>query len=94
MQVVFKVEDRDRTGRSGTIVYDSKLKKVEINIDIDSKIKKEMQLFFTREREFTIPESNRIDDFRIDKIVPVDNLACFEMAISELYGATGIYVLW
>jgi hypothetical protein len=55
--------------------------------------KEELQDFFASPREFMIPESDEIEDFRVDSLVPVSDPEVFRMAMSELYGATGIYVL-
>jgi hypothetical protein len=92
--VTFDVEDRDETGESGTIEFDPESKAVVINLPISDRRKKEIQGFFSTPRDFFIPESDQIDDFRVDSLVPVDDLGYFKMAMSELYGATGVYVVW
>lgn len=91
---IFAVEDRDGTGKSGTISYTQVTKKVEIDLDIPAARKKKLMSFFTEPREYWIPESDKIDDYRVEPHPPIENTDCFRMAMSELYGATGVYVLW
>lgn len=91
---IYNVVNKDGDGKSGTIEYNPETKKIAINLDCPSSLKKTIQEVLTSEREFWIPESTQIDDYRIDIAAPVSSSDFFRMAMSELYGATGIYVLW
>jgi hypothetical protein len=94
MKTVYKVEDRDETGVFGTITYDSESKTAVVDLPISKARLATMRKFFTEEREFRIPRSQEIDDY--DEVVakPVDSLNFFELALSELWASTGIFVLW
>jgi thermostable 8-oxoguanine DNA glycosylase len=44
--------------------------------------------------EFRIPESNRVDDFRIDRVRPTKNRTYMELALCTLFANTGFWVYW
>ena len=94
MKTTYKVEDREETGVFGTITYDDESKTAEVDLKISKARLKTMQKFFTEEMEFRIPRSQEIDDY--DKVMakPVDSLNFFELALSELWASTGVFVLW
>ena len=48
---------------------------------------------FTTPREFLVPESSRIDDFRRDFVEPVRDVNYFRQAMTELAAATDVVVL-
>jgi len=48
---------------------------------------------FLTPREFRIPESQRIDDFRVDFVEPTTDKNYFLQALSELAAATDVWVL-
>jgi hypothetical protein len=50
--------------------------------------------YFTRLHEFRIPESSRIDDYRIDKIKPIESEMYMRLALSTLHAETGFWVHW
>lgn len=50
--------------------------------------------YLLTQREFWIPESQRVDDYRIDEAFPTDNETYFSLALSELYANTGVWVDW
>ena len=45
-------------------------------------------------REFNIPESQKIDDFRVDKVFPKDSTTYFELTMCTLFANTGVHVDW
>jgi hypothetical protein len=50
--------------------------------------------YLTKKKKFKIPESQRIDDYRIDIMLPTENLMYMELALCELYTHTGVWVNW
>jgi thermostable 8-oxoguanine DNA glycosylase len=57
-------------------------------------VEKAIVKYLTTKREYKIPESNRIDDYRIDKELPTRNRMYFELALCTLYAETGVFVDW
>ena len=81
------------SGLHGVVSYDDKAKKISVDFpvpDIEKRIKK----YLDTKREFTIPESPAIDDFRTDTAYPKDNLTYWELALCELYTNTEVWVDW
>lgn len=92
---VYKVQDREgRGGAQGSITFDPETQKVTVDLQLGQKRNKLVKEFFTTPREFRIPESDQIDDYRVEVKKPIDGEDYFNMAMTELYGATGVYVLW
>lgn len=61
----------------------------------DDKIKKQVIEYLTTPRDYHIPESNRIDDYRADKgVVPTTDATYFELALCTLMSKTGVKVVW
>ena len=48
----------------------------------------------TTEREYKIPESNVIDDYRVERKVPTESEMHFELALCNLHANTGVWVRW
>jgi len=88
MQIKFKHKS---SGREGVIEYDEPNRKASIQYDGDSSA---IKSFLNTVREFRVPESKRIDDFRIDRQKPTRSLQYMEMALCELYAETGFWILW
>jgi len=80
-------------GKEGYVKYDEKNKEVEVYFP-DDFIETEVYNYLNNKRVFRIPESNRIDDFREDLAYPYDNMTYFELAMSSLWGHTGVLVDW
>jgi hypothetical protein len=91
---IYKVEDREGSAGIGTVEYDPETKTATISLELGSKQAKQVKDYFNTEREFWIPESQEIDDYRIERAKPVENSEYFRQAMSMLYGVTGVYVLW
>jgi hypothetical protein len=76
---------------SGWINYDEETKELSIEYDGDaSKLKK----YLTTTREFRIPESQRIDDFRVDNAKPTESRVYLELALCTAYARIGFFILW
>lgn len=63
-----------------------------IQINLPDNKRKEIEKYLNTEREYRIPESNRIDDYRIDKNKPIDGLTYFQLAMSTLHTKTDVWV--
>jgi len=50
--------------------------------------------FFNQVRDFKIPESQRIDDYRIDKVKPIESEMYMRLALCVLHSETGFWVHW
>jgi hypothetical protein len=48
----------------------------------------------TTKQEFHIPESQQIDDYRVDKAVPTEHVTYFELALCTLHAKTEVWVHW
>ncbi|MBW8001748.1 MAG: hypothetical protein FVQ80_06960 [Planctomycetes bacterium] len=77
----------------GSVEYLEKIKDFIVSID-DSVISEAIQRYLTTEREFKIPESQKIDDYRIDSAKPAENRTYFELSLNTLYANTGVFVHW
>ena len=88
------VKIRDDSGKmTGTVEYNESQHTIDVKF-LDVKHKKEIEKYLHTKRKFKIPESNKMDDFRVDSAYPYDNLTYFELAMCELYTNTGIWVEW
>ena len=81
-----------KNGKKGIVIYDIDNK--TITIDFDHSKKKEVKKYLAKKREFKIPESQKIDDYRIDKAYPKDSQTYFELAMCELYTHTDVWADW
>ena len=81
-------------GQTGTIKYDAEdLKHFEVDFPDDDK-EGEIVDYLTTRRDFHIPESQRIDDYRIDRALPTDHVTYFELALCTLHANTEVWVDW
>ena len=87
MEVSIK-KDKDR----GKVVFSDN--KVLTVIFPDQKVAKQIEKYLNTEREFKIPESQRIDDYRVDKAKPVDELTYLELALCTIHNELGVLVEW
>lgn len=67
----------------GKVTYEPQGKQVNVEFP-DENVAVEIIKFLSGKREFWIPESQRIDDFRIDLELPTENEQYFTMAMSSL----------
>ena len=78
----------------GTINYDdSQPVKYRVSFPVNN-TRQQIITYLTTPREFRIPESNRIDDYRIDEGLPVENITYFELALCELMSRFEVWVDW
>ena len=84
----------EHNGTTGQIVFqNSQPCLFKVNFP-DEKIRLCIIAYLTQERKFTIPESNSIDDYRIELARPTDNAEHFEQALSSLWAKTRVWVRW
>jgi hypothetical protein len=88
----FKLLDR-ATGDEGWVDYDEKNEAARVEFP-NERMKTAVSAYLTSPREFTIPESDDIDDFRIDKAIPTENETYMTLAMSSLIGTVGLWVDW
>lgn len=75
----------------GSIEYIDK----DFTIDFpDEDTIKEITTYLSTPKTFRIPESNQIDDFREDTVLPTDDLTYFELALCSMHSAIGVWVDW
>lgn len=83
------IEDRD--GNRGFVQYNAG----DVDISFPDKEKaRKIKSCLTKKQEFKIPESQRIDDYRVDVVSPTENEDYFLMALSGLAGCSGVVVDW
>lgn len=83
-------------GAKGTLTYNEQAEgNVRYNLQTeDEKLRKTVKDFMRKEREFNIPESNVIDDYRVDKVKPITNGMYFDLAMCVLQSETQVLVFW
>jgi len=80
--------------KTGLVEYDDETKLVSVSFP-DRTIKSSVVSYLTTPQDFWIPESNRIDDYRVDKNkVPTENLTYLKLALCTLNTNTGVWVDW
>lgn len=88
---VVSIHFEDEEGR---IVYDPD-NLAGFKVEFPDKTKREeVENYLRSEREFYIPESDKIDDYRVDKARPIDSPMHFDLALNSLMGHTGVKVHW
>lgn len=76
--------------QGGKVVYDDETKTVEISHPRRVEIEK----YLTSVQEFRIPESPRIDNYRIDRVKPTENEMYMSLALCTLFAELGVKVFW
>jgi hypothetical protein len=77
----------------GKVIYRELTK--EISVEFPSEpLRKAIYSYLHTKREFQIPESPGIDDFRIDEVFPYENQTYFELSMCTLWANTGVLVDW
>ena len=88
-----KIYDVIFEGEPGKILYDEEAKTVSIEgLPEDKAV--ELEVFFTMEHAFFIPQSDQIDDFKVEQRKPIENVLDFELALCSLCSNTGVWVDW
>jgi hypothetical protein len=59
----------------------------------DGSIKADLAEYFSTPREYRIPESQQIDDYRIDTALPTDNITYFELSLCTMWSSTSVSLL-
>jgi hypothetical protein len=81
----------ERDGKRGAVSYDERRR--EVKVDYDGP-RAAAELHLTAPREFRIPESARVDDYRVDRARPTDNRTYMELALCTLHAEAGFWVHW
>lgn len=50
--------------------------------------------YLTKKREFWIPQSSQLDDYKIVKAYPFDDETYFSLSLMTAYTKTGCWILW
>ena len=77
--------------QKGFIEYNEKSKSIVVFFP-DKAVVKEVEKHLTTKRDFKIPESQEIDDYRIDHVAAVENKTYFSLGMSDLFAATNVFV--
>jgi hypothetical protein len=80
-------------GKKGWIQYDSEKKKATVEHP-DANIREAVKRYLSSPREFWIPESDRIDDYRKETKRPTESTTHMTLALSGGFYETGAEVLW
>lgn len=76
----------------GTLEYsDSAPVKFKV-VHSDPKAVKIITDYLNKETDFPIPESQRFDDYRIDRVKPTKDRSYFELALCTMYADTDLEV--
>lgn len=79
--------------KSGLVSYDTELKTITVEFP-DEEVRKGVENYLALEKEFKVPESQQIDDYRVDKAFAKDSLMYFELSMCTLDANTGVFVNW
>ena len=88
MYIEFTIGDK-----RGIIEYEEKSKTLEVMFP-DSKIKTRILTYLNTKRDYRVPESDVLDDYRIDGRRPIDSLMYMELALNEMYVAIDVLPEW
>ena len=83
----------EHEGQVGQINYDPKTKELNGTFHNESK-RLEIINYLTTEMSFKIPESQKIDDYRIDKAQPTESLMYMELALCTMLAKINARPLW
>jgi hypothetical protein len=62
---------------------------------IDDPVVRDMvERYITTPRSFRVPESQQLDDFRIDRVKPVEDENYLMMALCEMLSEIGVEPIW
>jgi hypothetical protein len=81
-------------GLEGVLDYDDS-SPVQFSVEHpDPKAVELVRSHFLTPREFRVPESSQIDDYRIDFVEPTRDINYFTQALCELHAATDVDIVW
>lgn len=87
------IVDIEKGGKTGTITLDEESMEFAVEFP-DKRVTGQIERYLGKERKFRIPESQIIDDFRIDTVKPTKSPMYFDLALCTLYVNTGAFVKW
>jgi hypothetical protein len=90
MKVGFRTIQEAQGKPEGWVTYDEQDHSLTVVGDPSGRL----ALYLTTPRDFTIPESQRIDDFRIDRARPTENRTYMELALCEAFAEAGFWIMW
>ena len=75
------------------MLYNELNKSVDVSLPdpIDESL---IENYFNQVQGSNIPESTRIDDYRVDKVKPTESEMYMRLALSTLHAETGFWVHW
>ena len=82
-----------KDGKKGTIILDEKSMAYEVEFP-DKPTVNAIKRYLGKEREYHIPESQDIDDFRLERAKPTKSPMHFDLALCTLKANTGVSVTW
>jgi len=82
-----------KDGRTGAVKYDKKNKSFSVDFP-DDIVEVEVIDFLSKKQDFWIPESQKIDDYRIDNKYPKESEMYFSLALCTLFANTNVWVDW
>lgn len=59
-------------------------------IDGSEALQAKLKKYFNKKRKFNIPETDVIDDYRVDTAKPVENITYFELSLCTMYRMIGV----
>lgn len=83
----------EKDGQIGSVNYGEEAKQVTVRFP-DEDDEKAVIKHLTKVQDFRIPESQKIDDFRVDRAKPTDERTYMELALCTLFANTGLFVMW
>ena len=89
-----RLQNKDGTG---ILTYDAPEGDGPVEFAVDTKvegIRNVVNRYFNRSRDYSIPESQEIDDYRQEEQVPTKDISYFELALMEFQAETDIQVFW
>lgn len=87
------IVDIEKGGEAGTVTLDEKSMTFVVDFP-DKRTRGQIERYLVRPRKFRIPESQEIDDFRIDEVKPTESPMYFDLALCTLWANTGVLVSW
>ncbi|MCL5406870.1 MAG: hypothetical protein M1398_09205 [Deltaproteobacteria bacterium] len=93
MVIQIQIQTKGNPNQFGKVVYDDSAKSVSV-IFPNADVKRRVESYLNTEREFWLPESDQIDDFRVEKAKPTDSRSHFELAMNTLLTNTDVWLNW
>jgi hypothetical protein len=75
----------------GTVEYANGIATVDIGDEVAQGL---IEDYLSKTQTFRIPESQQIDDFRIERAKPTDSEMHFSLALCTMYHTIGVWVNW